>query len=151
MGLDMYLKLKRSKRELITNMKDTEDFKIFEDINSAIIYDVFTIGYWRKANAIFDMIERCVAYDEIENCVDLYVPESKVQEMLDICKQVKANPEKAEELLPTRSGFFFGPTSYDEWYFKDLDYTIDLFEKVLEFLSTNDNRAYYDVYFNAWW
>ena len=151
MGLDMYLKLRRSKRELITNMEDVEDLKIFDDVNTAIIREVFTIGYWRKANAIFDMIERCVAYGEIENCVDLFVPESKVQEMLDICKQVKANPEKAEELLPTRSGFFFGPTTYDEWYFEDLNYTIELFEKVLKFLDTNNNREHYDVLFYAWW
>lgn len=31
-----------------------------------------------------------------------------------------ANPELAQELLPTQQGFFFGSTDYDEWYLADL-------------------------------
>ena len=30
----------------------------------------------------------------------------------------------AERLLPTQSGFFFGGTNYDEWYLKDIEYTM---------------------------
>lgn len=37
---------------------------------------------------------------------------------------VIANPEIAEKLLPTGSGFFFGSTAYNEWYVRDLMHTV---------------------------
>ena len=39
---------------------------------------------------------------------------------------------RAEELLPAQSGFFFGSTEYDEWYYQDLEYTIPLLKKILK-------------------
>lgn len=42
------------------------------------------------------------------------------------------NPDIAEELLPTQSGFFFGSTNYDEYYMQDIDATIDILTKALE-------------------
>jgi hypothetical protein len=40
--------------------------------------------------------------------------------------------EKANSLLPTRSGFFFGDTSYDEWYFMHIENTEKQLTEVLE-------------------
>ncbi len=40
--------------------------------------------------------------------------------LLEVCKQVAADPSKAEELLPTQSGFFFGGTEYDEYYMNSI-------------------------------
>jgi hypothetical protein len=37
----------------------------------------------------------------------------------------------AEELLPSHSGFFFGSTEYDEWYFKDLTRTVEIIDRCL--------------------
>ena len=37
----------------------------------------------------------------------------------------------ASELLPTRDGFFFGSTEYDQWYYKKVKDTIEIIEKVL--------------------
>jgi hypothetical protein len=34
--------------------------------------------------------------------------------------------ELAAELLPTTSGFFFGSTDYDEWYYTDIQRTVDI-------------------------
>ncbi len=39
---------------------------------------------------------------------------------------------KAEELLPTQSGFFFGGTEYDHWYVEDLKSTVEQIDRVLE-------------------
>jgi len=36
-----------------------------------------------------------------------------------------------EETLPTVSGFFFGGTEYDEWYYDSLGYTIDTIKDAL--------------------
>lgn len=49
----------------------------------------------------------------------------------------------AEELLPTASGFFFGGTDYDEYYVKDIEYTIDLCKRILETTDFNKEMLYY--------
>jgi hypothetical protein len=38
----------------------------------------------------------------------------------------------AKELLPTQSGFFFGGTEYDEWYYEDLVHTKEVLEAALQ-------------------
>jgi hypothetical protein len=38
---------------------------------------------------------------------------------------------RAPELLPPQSGFFFGGTEYDEYYFQDLEKTRKMIEDVL--------------------
>ena len=49
----------------------------------------------------------------------------------------------AEDLLPTTSGFFFGGTEYDEWYYNDIKKTYDLCEKLLrEFDFENRHLCY---------
>ena len=52
---------------------------------------------------------------------------------------------KASKLLPSTSGFFFGSTDYDEWYFGNVQYTITLIENLLK---VNDVM---DVYYQASW
>ena len=39
---------------------------------------------------------------------------------------------RPEDILPTSSGFFFGSTEYDEWYYQDLKNTIEQCQKVLD-------------------
>ena len=34
-------------------------------------------------------------------------------------------------MLPTRSGFFFGGTEYDEFYLRDLKDTVEILDRVL--------------------
>ena len=46
--------------------------------------------------------------------------------------EVINNPEVAEELLPSQSGFFFGSTNYDQYYLEDLKNTIDQIDEVLK-------------------
>lgn len=54
-----------------------------------------------------------------------------------------ADPSVAERLLPSTSGFFFGSTSYDEYYVKDLRNTIDIITKVLETTDFDKEMIYY--------
>ena len=74
--------------------------------------------------------------------------------LLDVCKEVKNNPEKAEELLPPQSGFFFGDVTIDEYYFQDIDKTIKIIEGVLsEQVIAKNGRAFYpsDFYYHSSW
>lgn len=51
------------------------------------------------------------------------------------------------ELLPTASGFFFGGTDYDEWYFKDVEDTIKIINDVLD---TTDFEKQIIFYRSSW-
>jgi hypothetical protein len=52
----------------------------------------------------------------------------------------------AKELLPTKSGFFFGGTDYDEYYLQDLEYTRDVLTKVLA-----EDNSHGDFYYQSSW
>lgn len=45
--------------------------------------------------------------------------------------KIVADPRAAHNLLPTAEGFFFGSTDYDEWYWRDLQDTVDQLDRVL--------------------
>lgn len=53
------------------------------------------------------------------------------------------DPSVAVELLPTTSGFFFGGTSYDEYYVEDIKNTIDIITNVLETTDFDKEMIYY--------
>lgn len=53
----------------------------------------------------------------------------------------------AEELLPSCSGFFFGGTSYDQWYVYDVAETIKIIERVL---ATTDFETQMIAYVSSW-
>lgn len=102
------------------------------------------VAYWRKANQIRNWFNEKVG---VENCQYTPVTKELLQELVCDCKMVVEHPELASKILPTRSGFFFGSTEYDEWYFDDLHETI---VKVTEIIETtdweNEEVAYYE-----WW
>ena len=57
--------------------------------------------------------------------------------------QYVKDPSIAEELLPCRSGFFFGGTDYDSYYVTSIRNTIDIIEKVLETTDFEKQMIYY--------
>ena len=80
----------------------------------------------------------------MDNCGEYAVSKAELEELLDLCKQVQSDHSQAEELLPSASGFFFGETDYDEWYYKDIDHTIQILEEAL-----SDTTA--DYYYSSSW
>ena len=89
------------------------------------------MAYWRKCNQIHQWFVDNVQDGE-DNCGTYFVSRDNLTELLDLCKQVLADHSKADELLPTQGGFFFGSTDYDEWYFSDLEYTVEQLTRCLE-------------------
>ena len=55
--------------------------------------------------------------------------------------------ETSAKLIPSCSGFFFGDTAYDEWYYKDIK---DTAEKFKELINTFDFENYKLLY-SCWW
>lgn len=135
------------------------------------------VGYWRKANQIHNWFvenvqdgeDDCGCYEVsqeqleglletcklIKNKCKLIKGKVKASEYFQDGKwvteyedgQVLENYEIAEEYLPTRAGFFFGGTDYDEWYMQDIDNTIQIIEKVLE---ETDFEAQMILYSSSW-
>lgn len=113
-------------------------------------YAKVQIGYWRKANAIHKyFVDKCA--DGKDECQQIYVEREKLQELKDICGQLSSTKdvEQAKELLPPQSGFFFGSTEIDEWYFGDVEYTYNLLNKILEKIPEND-YSYEFIYRASW-
>ena len=73
-----------------------------------------------------------------------------LEKLLNLCKQIIEDPSKGEELLPTRSGFFFGGTEYDEYYMNSIEHTINILEEVL---SEVNERGYLhgEIYYSSSW
>ena len=153
MGLDMYLTKKiyvganYEHREVKgTIYLTTHGKEIPIDFNK-VSYIEEECMYWRKANAIHKWFVDNVQGGE-DNCGSYYVSKAQLKELLSTCKKVLRNKKLAPELLPTQSGFFFGGTDYDEYYFEDLKNTVDVLSK--EDLSYEDG---YDIeyrYSSSW-
>lgn len=124
MGLDMYLYKKKA------NVEKMEE-----------------VAYWRKANQIRNWIVQNTEYEADADCEDYLLDKETLENLVSDCKAVIANPTLADELLPTKSGFFFGSTEYDDWYFEDLKLTIKQVEKILKETDW-DNE---DIYYYEWW
>ena len=146
MGLDMYLD-KRTYVKQWDHIEETKQYKVEvtrggEPTNidpKKVKYIIEEAGYWRKANAIHKwFVDNC--QDGVDDCRDAYVGFKELQTLLDLCRIVIIDKSKAEQLLPSTSGFFFGNTEYDEWYYNDIQNTIDILEKALE---DKDGEYYY--------
>jgi hypothetical protein len=149
MGLDMYLYARKSIASIewepeTHNKKLNADYTILASLVGATnwMYNPndlafasvsIQVGYWRKVNAIHNWFIQELADGE-DNCQPIYVPRSSLIDLKILCNEVLADgsKERAHELLPTGSGFFFGSTEYDEWYFHGLENTVKIVSKLIE-------------------
>jgi len=95
-------------------------------------------AYFRKVNFLFKYFE------DRNKMVDQYyafVEKEDVEDIIDKCKQILKDNMLAHELLPTQSGFFFGGTDYDEWYFYDVKNCLKQMKKYLK-LFKNEGTGY---------
>lgn len=149
--------VERYRKEYITRYLESDQRKecgyksIFEDI-----------AYWRKANQIHYWFVKnvqggeddCGKYEvtkgQLEKLLNIcrVVKENsrmikgKIKngqvfrngEWKDIYEEGEYMEDStiAKCLLPTVDGFFFGGTDYNEWYMRDIEYTITAIEKVLK-------------------
>lgn len=157
MGLDMYLfydvyvggdynDYEEKKITLTRNGKSyvTSDIALnVKDVSSIRL----KLAYWRKANHIHKFfIDECGKGDD--DCRDLYVSTEVMRKLKTLCSQVLNDRSKASELLPTESGFFFGSTEYDEWYFEDIKDTLKQIEAVERKINKIPDGS---LYYHASW
>jgi len=148
MGLDMYLEV-RKYVTLNEYVQENGDFvkktlqpatdvlemsglsKVTSDESWGLTVST-TAVYWRKVNAIHKWFVDNLA-DGKDECQQIFVPREKLLALRDQVEMVfrSKNNAIAQEWLPTESGFFFGSTEYDEWYWSDLEYTLKELTRVL--------------------
>lgn len=157
MGLDMYLRIRKEEYASdYTNvekciypeeLKGLETDIVRRNFRAVQTFTDYLVGYWRKANAIHHwFVEECA--EGVDECQDIVVSLKQIGWLIDACNEVLKDNSRASDVLPTQDGFFFGGTDYDEWYFKEIQYTKDLLEKVRLFIE-NDDR--YSLIYNASW
>lgn len=165
MGLDMYLHAKKlvSGSKWETDEKVKANFEVLKKMfpelkvseDSSFFEVSATVGYWRKANAIHNwFVNNC--QDGEDDCKEYYVSKERLQELQDLCRKELAIKDVVEpeggsdefgfERLEPTSGFFFGETNRDEWYYKDIQKTIDLISNLL--MSKDTSISYY--YQSSW-
>lgn len=141
--------------------------------------DVIHIGqrvaYWRKANAIHAWFVTNVQ-DGIDECQESCVSKEDLAKLVAVCADVLLlmNPfceeaydtndwecaavipdevkDKVEDLLTPTSGFFFGSTNIDRWYYCYVRYTYDRLKELLAWLEEecSENRYWTVTYQSSW-
>ena len=169
MGLDMYLEIRKDEYRSKYHQDKGSDLALEypKDITEFIPIPTdltisrqtnYKVGYWRKANQIHNwFMQNCAERDDwdnpIDDCRPIRITTGALEKLLDTCKKVLADHSLASSLLPTQSGFFFGSTEYDEYYFSDIEKTIKIIEPVLKFAKHKLEIEDYDweVYYQASW
>lgn len=164
MGLDItFYKAKRSKDnetkerleeislEEIRKTLATEYIKSIDERNSKVIKEVEEekentnpwnkVAYFRKVNFLIPFF----GYEE--NCSNIEIDKYQVEDLIEACKEVLANHDKASFLLPTQAGLFFGSTDYDDLYFDDVQNVKEKFEEVLADFNMDEDI----LIMHCWW
>ena len=161
MGLDQYLSAKKYVGKF--DYSDTQNRIITQEYMDLIPMDApditqhgdfagitvtYPVGYWRKANAIHNFFVKNVG-EEIDNCQEMWVSRETLIDLrarcVDVLNADDMEEEAKEKGLETVDGFFFGDTSYGDWYKNDLLLTIEICNKVLTLPQT------YSLHYQASW
>lgn len=117
-----------------------------QEIRYVVLLDREII-YWRKANAVHRWFcEHLIKPPS--NCEHVPVSASELTQLLTTCWQIQSSPDQANELMPVQEGFFFGSTSYDEWYHDQVENTIHGVLDALVYINATPSAA---LYYEANW
>ena len=159
MGLDItFYKAKRLKdnetKERLEEIRKelaAEYLKSIDERNSKLIKELEDekekinpwneVAYFRKVNFLIPFF----GYEE--NCSNIEIDKYQVEDLIEACKEVLANHDKASFFLPTQAGFFFGSTDYDDWYFDDVQNVKEKFEEILADFDRDEDI----LLMHCWW
>jgi hypothetical protein len=155
MGLDMYLYAEKfisgygfreeHEREQYRSVVNAIEAGSIADPNSPSANITVTSMYWRKVNAVHNWFVHNVQGGD-DNCEKYWVSRDQLKALRDLCVEVVQNRDKAKKLLPTASGFFFGDTEYDSYYFESLK---DTASRITVLLNTTPEG--WDFYYQSSW
>lgn len=127
------------------------------------------VAYWRKANAIHSwFVDNCQG--GVDECQESHVEVGQLEELISSCSEVLellnpyygAGEEEASipdemrdsvaSILQPTSGFFFGSTEIDAWFYDDVKYTHDRLDEIVKWVKSEqqDKRFWYITYQASW-
>jgi hypothetical protein len=153
MGLDMYIKRVVRTNHSIDELRkidnkenlkpDLEEAKPFLPLHKWSFGDYYSIFheacYWRKFNALHNWFVTNVQLG-VDDCDSYELTEEHIEDCLNVLKTVLET--KDSSLLEPTSGFFFGSTAVDDYYFQDVEGAISQLEELLT-LDWETNRFFY--------
>lgn len=119
--------------------------------------------YWRKANQIHNwFVQNC--QNGVDDCEQYAITVADLMKLKELCEKILTMTEKRKEMrytsytatekeevdilyltpegveyaskhLPSRSGFFFGSTEYDDWYVMEVQNTVEQINDTLDTLN----------------
>lgn len=123
-----------------------KDYLISKEETAYVIEGDYEIAYWRKANQIRRwFVEHIDEFNENDNCGYYKVTKELLEELVEDCKKVLDNHNL--NILPTSSGFCFGGTEYDKYYYYQLENTVEMLNKVI--VETDWKNEV--VVYHEWW
>ena len=121
MGLDMYIYKSNKTEHSIKELCELDDGSTFTKI-----------AYWRKFNALHDWFVTHVQIG-IDDCGMYEVTKDHILDLVDTLFLV-IEEQDPSKFMPT-SGFFFGSTEVDEYYWQQVE---DTCKKMYQFLNEFD-------------
>lgn len=126
-----------------TKKQDWEEYQHNE--NSSIdngTLPLSEVAYFRKVNFL-------VRYFNYEDNLSLIeIDKCQIENLIDVCVEVleAKNGSVSEILLPTTSGFFFGSTDYDRYYYESVEDVLFTFRDILKNLKNDEI-----ILMQCWW
>lgn len=160
MGLDMYL-MRTDKENKNSDWENSIEVGYWRKANQIHNWFVNNVQggvddcdyYEVSDNKLIELLERCkevvkkcrLVEGDVVNGFTFKRNEIGDIERVPIIEKgfVIEDPSTAKGLLPTSSGFFFGSTSYDEYYLNDIKETIELLERVLNETDFDTQKIVY--------
>ena len=158
MGLDMMLYVVHKDYVSTYTKNDNLKLEYPKELLKHITYEdkciiqntYYEVAYWRKANHIHNwFVQNCA--DGIDNCQPISVSINDLIKLLDTCEHVLNNHEDAKTFLPTQSGFFFGSTDYNDYYFEDIKQTISYIKPIIRFMEEQEENYKWHIEYQASW
>jgi hypothetical protein len=155
MGLDMYIFLVKKTKHTIDELHELDrepnpnDPKIVEFLPLDQPYpdtfkDYYTIfhqvAYWRKFNALHNWFVTHVQVG-IDNCAHYELDKDVLIDLLETLLNTKSENDPSE-MMPV-SGFFFGSTDVDEYYWERIEKAIDEISNLIDNTNWDKERLFY--------
>lgn len=155
MGLDMYLKRTNRTNHTIKQLEKIDNdwdinpqdeklapfLPLHEYEYSKDVFSIFhEVAYWRKFNALHNwFVER--VQGGVDECQMTEIDEDTLVAVIDDLKAVSRG-EFVEDLEPV-SGFFFGSTEKDDYYYKRINDALHLFGEIFNSFDFKKCRLFY--------
>ncbi len=103
------------------------------------------LSYFRKVNFLVKFFND--KYPELKNCYPIDITKEDLFDLKNRCEEVLHDHTKADKLLPTQDGFFFGSVDYDDDYYKDVQDVLNAVADMLSIDLANNENIEFEIWY----